>query len=287
MNKILIYLHVPKCGGTTINSVLRSNFGESERFYVNPSNVSTSRQQLAGRSESERRSLKLLHGHLSYGWHELLPQDATYFTMIRDPVARVVSHYNYVRFRTDHSHYLRETVQKEDMSIAEYVTSGICDEMNNGMVRLLAGVEDIVQEPYGESDLPYGTNDPALLDRALNNLEDHFAAVGLQEQFDESLLLFRDRLGLQSISYQRKNTGGRHYDKVRPDTEDLEAIRSYNQLDRKLYQAVQNRFEEEISTLGLPSLQVRWLRLQNGMRQAMSESRRLTRRATQLLSFDA
>jgi hypothetical protein len=282
-----IYIHIPKCGGSTLNHVLRSNYSDEERFYVDPSAVRRSRKELSSLPEDRKSNFRLLHGHLSYGWHEHLPQDATYFTIIRDPVARVVSHYNYVRFRTDHSHYLRETVQKEDMSIAEYVTSGVCDEMNNGMVRLLAGVEDIVQEPYGESDLPYGTNDPALLDRALDNLENHFAAVGVQEQFDRSLLLFRDRLGLQSISYQRKNTGGRHYDKVRPDAEDLEAIRSYNQLDRKLYQAVRNRFEDEISTLGLPSLQVRWLRLQNGIRQALNESRRLTRRATQLLSFDA
>ncbi|MCS3668061.1 hypothetical protein GGP77_002304 [Salinibacter ruber] len=268
-----VYLHIPKCGGSTLNSILRGNFKEENRFYVDPSNISNSRRRLAEWSDEEKRSIRLLHGHLSYGWHELLPQDATYFTVVRDPVSRVVSHYNYVRFRTDHSHYLRETVEEEDMSIAEYVTSGVCDEMNNGMVRLLAGVEDIVQEPYGDSVLPYGTNDPALLERALENIDNHFVFVGLQEHFDESLLLLRDELDVDTITYSRQNTGSRHYEKRYPDDVDREAIHEYNELDIELYRRVRTRFEEALDTLVLPNAQVAWLRLRNVVRKHYRNAR--------------
>jgi len=97
-----------------MNSVLRSNFPEPHRFYVDPTDIASSRARLQDLSVEEKEDFRLLHGHLSYGWHELLPQEATYFTIVRDPVSRVVSHYNYVKFRTDHRHYLRETVEKEE-----------------------------------------------------------------------------------------------------------------------------------------------------------------------------
>ncbi len=260
-NKTLIYMHIPKCGGTTLNNVLENNFDEDKRYYVNPKNISSSKRQLGG--IENKSSIRLLHGHLCYGWHKLLPKKCMYFTVIRDPIERVVSQYNYVRFRDDHSHYLSEIVNEKKMSIKDYVRSGICDEVNNGMVRLLSGVEDIVQEPYGESSIPYGTNDKTLLERALENVDRHFAFVGLQEHFDKSLLLLRERLSLDTVTYRRQNTGRRHYDKVHPDDDDREVIREYNELDIKLYRYMRTRFEEDIGSLTLPEVQETWLQFRN------------------------
>jgi len=259
----LIYLHVPKCGGTTIHGILRDNFPADCRYYVDPHDVAGSRREFAAKPEKERRRIQLLHGHLSYGWHEHVPGTAVYFTFIRHPVERVVSHYNYVRFRTDHDHYLRDVVEREGMSIADYVTSGVCDEMNNGQVRLLAGVEDIVQEPYGDSALPYGTNDPELLNRALRNIDDHFVFVGLQERFDQSLLLMRSHLQLDSVTYQRKNTGTAHYRKRRPTDEDVEAIREFNQLDFQLYQKMLERFNKAVDVIRFSELRLMGFGLRN------------------------
>lgn len=278
----LIYLHVPKCGGTTIHGILRGNFSKGSRYYVDPSDVAGSRRELAAKSEQERRRIQLLHGHLSYGWHEHVANSAVYFTFIRHPVERVVSHYNYVRYRTDHDHYLRDAVEQEDMTIAEYVASGVCDETNNGQVRLLAGAEDIVQEPYGNSVLPYGTNDPGLLDRALQNIDNHFVFVGLQERFDMSLLLMRDCLQLETVTYQRKNIGTAHYRKRRPTDEDIEVIRKYNQLDFQLYQKMTERFDKAANVIRLPGLQLAWLGFRNRLHKWRTSLRkaRVTLRET-------
>lgn len=272
-DKTLIYLHVPKCGGTTLHAILRKSFAEPRRFYVNGSDIASSREELAALSPERRSRIDLLHGHLSYGWHEILPREAVYFTLIREPVARVVSHYNYVRFRSDRDHYLREAVEREDMSIAEYVQSGVCDEVNNGQVRLLAGVEDIVQAPYGVSKLPYGTNDPALLERALHNVEKHFAVVGLQERFDESLLLLKARLGLRDITYRARNVGRHRYKKHRPTAEEIEVIKEYNELDLALYALMLKRFAQDLEAARLPAARLKLFRLQNGF-SALSRSMR-------------
>jgi hypothetical protein len=260
----LIYLHVPKCGGSTLNRLLEANYPDGRRFYVNPHDVAASRRKLAAMPEAQARHLDLVYGHLSFGWHEHLPRSARYLTLVRDPVARVVSHYNYVRYRSDHSHYLRATVEAEDMSIADYVTSGVCDELNNGQTRLLAGVEDIVQAPYGDSAIPYGTNDADLLERALHNIERHFIAVGLQERFDESLLLFQAKTGWPTVTYQAVNVGGQHYTKVRATPEEVDVIREYNRLDLSLYGVLAERFEQDLqATLPCPALQAHVLRWRN------------------------
>ena len=260
---MLVYLHIPKCGGTTLRTVLEKNISSRRRYYINPSNIRAARKELALMSEQRKRQIELLYGHLCFGWHEYFPCDAVYFTMIRNPIERVVSHYNYVRYRVDHAHYLREIVEQENMTISEYVTSGICDEVNNGMVRLLAGVEDIVQEPYGNSKLQYGTNDPELLEQALKNIENYFAVVGIQDRYDESLLLLRDRLGLRRISYQRRNVGSRHYKKRLPTDDDINIIKRYNQLDIALFHHMQKRFIDDLAQVKLLSLRLAWFRLWN------------------------
>lgn len=263
--RTLIYLHVPKCGGSTLNNLLKRNVPGSARYYVTPQDVATSRRELAALPDDEKRQIRLLHGHLSYGWHEHLPQEAVYFTVLRDPVARVVSHYNYVRFRTDHSHYLRDAVQREEMSLADYVTSGVCDEANNGQVRLLSGVEDIVQVPYGPSKVEYGTNDEALLEQALANIDRHFAMIGVQERFDESILLMGSKLGFTHLAYEPTNIGHHHYTKRTPTPDDVALIKRYNQLDLALYQMVRERFEERLKQSGLTSAHVQAFRVRKWM----------------------
>jgi len=41
--------------------------------------------------------MELVHGHMSYGLHELLNRKVEYITVLRDPVERVYSHYLYLR----------------------------------------------------------------------------------------------------------------------------------------------------------------------------------------------
>lgn len=281
-HRALIFVHIPKCAGRTLAAILERSVPAERRYEVDPDAIAASRAELAALPASRRANIDLLYGHLSYGWHELLPRPAAYLTLVRDPVERVVSHYNYVRFRPGTPHYLRAEVQRRRMGLKEYVESGVCHEVNNGQVRLLAGVEDIVQEPYGPSRLPYGTNDPGLLDRALRNVERHFVVVGLQDQFDATLLLIRSKLGLGRIWYRSRNVGRTRYRKIRPTNDEVEAIRAYNRLDLALYDAVNERFRRELSTLFMAPARARLAALVNhagrrvprAVKRAISGSRR-------------
>lgn len=239
MNPALIFMHIPKCGGTTLISILNRVVPKTRRFRLG-SDIAGSRMALAALPDSERLHVDLLYGHLSYGWHELLPRQAWYFTIVRDPVARVVSHYNYVRSHEEH--YLHSPVVEAKMTVADYVESGITTEANNGQVRQISGVEEIVQAPYGHSVLDYGGDHGEVLERGWENIHRHFLLVGLLERFDESLRRLERLTGLRIGPYRSKNVF-RSTDTRGPTEEEAAVIRRYNREDCELYSRCQEAFD--------------------------------------------
>ena len=241
MTQALIFMHIPKCGGSTLISILNRVVPESRRFRLG-SDIAGSRMALAALPDSERLHIDLLYGHLSYGWHELLfPRQAQYITIVREPVARVVSHYNFVRSRE--WHYLHSQVVDAKMTLADYVESGITTEVNDGQVRQISGVEDIVQAPYGRSEVGYGEDHGALLEKAWENIERHFLLVGLLERFDESVRRLRQLTGLRIGAYHAKNVVGPNAATRFPTPREVDLIRRYNHQDCELYHRCKEVFE--------------------------------------------
>lgn len=240
MTPALIFLHIPKCGGTTLRSILNRAVPEGRRFRVG-SDIAGSRMALATLPDSQRLHTDLLYGHLSYGWHELLfPRQARYFTILREPVARIVSHYNYVR--SHEWHYLHSPVVDGRMTVTDYVESGITTEVNNGQVRQISGVEDIVQAPYGASRVGYGVDHSCLLEQAWENIECHFLLVGLLERFDDSVRRLQRVTGLRIGSYRPKNMNvSNSATQLTPGEADV--IRRYNREDCELYIRCKTAFD--------------------------------------------
>jgi hypothetical protein len=172
--------------------------------------------------------------------------------MVRSPVERVVSHFYYVK--REPRHRLHKEVLESQMTLHDYVTSGIAGELVNGQTALLAGLEQ-------------GTpcDDASILSRALANLEAYFAAVGLTEDFDRSVVLLKLALGWEKpVVYELLNvTGGRPpLSAIQQKT--IEEIEAQNLLDGDLYRAVRQRFEVQIEDAGgAMDRELRQLRLGN------------------------
>ena len=184
--------------------------------------------------ESNPSQFRLVYGHMPFGIHEAVGRPARYFTIVRNPVERVVSHFHYVK--REPRHQLHEEVVGSHMTLHDYVTSGIAGELVNGQTALLAGLE---QGTLG--------SETSVLDRALANLQTHFAAVGTTEDFDRSVVLFKLALGWSKpVVYESYNvTGGRPpLSSIQRKT--IDEIEAQNQLDDALYRAVGERFETQI-----------------------------------------
>jgi hypothetical protein len=265
----LVFLHIPKTGGKTLEHVLRRQYG-SEALYRVKGDYDAAVSRLKRLDGATRSGLRVIHGHMPFGIHEELEEPAVYTAMLRHPVDRVISHYHYAQRKE--GHYLREAARSEP-SLKRYVETGAGGrtvELDNGQTRALSG-----ERP---SEIELGGCTPELLEAAKSNLAKHFGAVGVVERFDESLVVMREAFGWRAPIYVRQNTSGRRRGRGDLDAATRRAIEKRNELDLELYGYATERLAkrmEEIS--GVRSKVASFRALNGGYNRLRSLRNRLTR----------
>jgi hypothetical protein len=229
----VIFLHIPKTAGTTFHTILRKQYGQSSTAAVRAFTQEDLKDRLdALKAKTDgAKSLEVVSGHMIFGAHRHLSSSFRYLTFMREPVSRVISDYYYVQRTPDHDFY--DPVVTESYSLADYVESGITIYTDNVQTRMIAGVG---------RDLAFGECTDDVLNQALENLDEHFAGVGITERFDESITLIQRKLGWSVPMYKTRNRT-----KKRPDREDISEstrslIREHNALDIELYNEAEERF---------------------------------------------
>jgi galactose-3-O-sulfotransferase len=226
--KALIFLHIPKTAGTTLNRIIEWQYSPFEIFTMDPYRIRATPERLKRLSESRRRRLRMVRGHMFYGVHEYLPQGATYFTMLREPVARALSTYYFILRRPLNP--LHRKVKKERLSIEDCIR--LFPERHNLQCRLIAGVKDASS-----------TGDERLLDMAKEHLTKSFSVVGICERFEESLMLMATTFDWE-IPFYKNCKVSKTRPQINPST--VEMIRDHNRLDVELYEFSKRLFEESL-----------------------------------------
>jgi hypothetical protein len=231
-----VFLHVPKTAGSSLRTVLSRHYGARHVLYFDlgagdrrsmPEIAAALRSRMAG------REIRLITGHQFLGLHEALREPCLYFSMLRDPVERVLSEYFYA-FTYPH-HAQREEIVSGRLSPMAFLT-GPRHGGGDAQARQLAG----------RSARP-------VLEAALANLESSIAAIGIAEEFDRSLLLMARRLGWAPPLYIARNVT-----KLSPEQAALRqaarreaaAHRHRFATDIALHEAARARFEAGIAAEG-------------------------------------
>lgn len=259
-HKSLIFLHIPKAAGTTLNRVIERQYPERATFSIDGGNVYESIEEFKSLSNEQRDGFLCLKGHMPFGLHLYMAQPCAYITLLRDPVDRMISHYYYV-LRTP-NHYLYEQVVSREMTLEDYVGSDISTELQNGQTKLLAGDEK---------------NPPRnMLRIAKRNLREHFMVVGLTERFDESLVLMKKRLCWDDIRYRPRNVTRSRPSRNGVPLSTVRLIEERNQKDLELYAFARQLFERDTAQLGRRfAFEVVAFQLWNRVYHALSEARGL------------
>ena len=264
--KKLLFLHVPKCGGSTFHQILAQNSTEQKRMYppIDGSYASIERLRATPKEDLER--YWVIGGHFFFGIHDLFESPSTYITFLRHPVRRVISNYLFI-FQSP-KHFLFNTVcpsGKAVMPLKEFVNSNLSLALENQSVLMLgnqgiklpAFVEDYaLRVAKGEGvqvDIPLTDKDwGAMLKQAKANIASHFTCVGLVERFDESLLLMSRKIPLNDIRYEPINATSRKLTLSESEIRDVEeSIQVRNRFDMELYQYSERLLEQQLCQAGI------------------------------------
>ena len=238
MDPLIIFIHNVKAAGTTLRGIFRRQYEPGAVFTTSHAYFDLAQLDLEPvRAGVEQGKLHVVQGHIPFGLHEHVTRSATYVTLLRAPVDRLVSHYHSRVERGYGARVLRSG--DRTMSLEEYVETGGVKELDNAMTRRLSGLDPDV-----------GGCSRAMLERAKEHLDRHFSVVGLSERFDETLVLLARTFGWKYLLYTRTNVTAERppIDSLPSTTRDLIAAR--NVLDVELYEHATRLFEAALDRQG-------------------------------------
>lgn len=231
-DKGLIFLHMPKAAGVTLRSIIDRQY--PRRVIYKLYGPQAMIDKFINLPEQTRSQIRVLQGHVPFGLHKQMTVPVNYITMLREPVERVISLYYWIiETRADTLYQL-----VKGMSLSNFAASGFAIT-SNYQTRLISGLMNDSEEALVAAKYNLGLPD---------------TIFGLTERFDESLILFKNRLGWKSVVYAKRNVTRSRPKRQEVSDEVIRLIENHNSLDIELYKFAKRRFDEVIRKQG-PSLQ--------------------------------
>jgi hypothetical protein len=210
---MLVSIHVPKCGGSSFQHVLRGIFGK--KLWLNYGAFS---EREAARYDLIPRGTRCVHGHFRADTFDDLVPEPDLVTWLRHPVDRVVSSYCHFQRHPEPANACYRALTEQRLSLEAFAELEL---MRNEATRYLAG------KPLAA-----------------------FRFVGVMERFADSLRLFGEAFGvrvpavppLENVNPERVTE---HYPISRPTYDRILAL---NARDLMLYEGALAGLRESAST---------------------------------------
>ncbi len=179
----LLFMHIPKTAGTAFREAATANYKRSEVAYVYEGDPLGFPLDPSALPLRQRTRFRFVVGHFVYGAHVVVPNDYSYFTIVRSPLNRIWSQYNWM---VENSSPFVTAADGRTRSLEEMFENRIATELDNITVRYFAGVYD--------RDVPVGAVNQDIYDLAIQHLEEAFPYVGIQERIEDAYEYLRNRL---------------------------------------------------------------------------------------------
>jgi hypothetical protein len=249
---VLYYTHIPKTAGMTFRTIIEDHFDHAE---ICPATLDEEVEAIA-----DLTPYRLFRGHLVYvDFKTLLPQKQIInLTMLREPIAQLVSHYHYIHRMPEDPFY----PQVKDMTLEDYAANFTLGELKRNVQTYhiaKAARFDIDHLPAQE-----------IFEIAVASLN-HFAFAGLVERFQDSLFLLSYIFGWRPIVNNRSENVTQNTPPIPEST--LQLIQENTRYDQLIYQYAQQIFSDRFSQMlsDLPPAQSLEIQLENHYKQRYQE----------------
>lgn len=209
---IVFHLHIPRTGGSTMGRALTTGFTRDRVIKYR------SVDQVAS-DPKMNNDLLAVTGHYRWGLHDRFSREHLYFIILRDPVQRAASLYDYVRVRVGHKSQPRwAQTPLSELSLDEWRSA----QLSNGQVSQLAGRELVKRN----------TPLPEQLERAWDHISQGNVIVTTTEDLNDGLKRLGERTGITFKPITRRHNSA---ERSPLSEETLSLLRERNTFDTELY----------------------------------------------------
>lgn len=250
--ELVIFSHIPKTAGSSVNHVAENNYDNIFSFYkvVQPAGTTLGdwikdfNTQLSQLRASGNQDTVFLRGHFGLGMHLFLTcKSCSYITFLRHPVERAVSHFYFLMRPQSRSKWSKDPPEIEDFFYSKKLAA-----LDNLQTRFLSGIGWQKSSYSGDlyskqSSLKYGQCNEKMLELAKSNLSNHIM-FGLQDRFTESIDFLATHLGWKYIPHDiYHNVNNKRKKLSELSDELLSFIETENKFDVELYHHASNLFD--------------------------------------------
>lgn len=224
----LISIHIPKCGGTSFERVLKEWYGKRLflHYYHAKKDLMPQKHDLRHRIFRWRYKQNIcIHGHfrwtLGFGITDYYPEVQQYITILRDPFEQALSRYFFQKKRGEKRHVFGGNQLTLDEDFGD--------------------LESYLKET--PSNIPEYFVPEISLDNYKDILEEKFVYIGLMEDLQTSVNKLAEKLSKMPITIPHLNISPKQLNL--PDEAKIrEEFRVKNELSYRLYQFAQEHYKQ-------------------------------------------
>jgi len=254
LGSVLVFHHIAKTAGTSMRSVVKANYRRGELLELygpNRGSVEWYNDYYHSLSFRRKSAIKCIAAHSAHYLIPVIDRPFRVFSMLRDPVDRVISLYYFAKVLAKQGKTkgigarLGQEIERRGWGLEDiYLNVGGKDSGADGEYQLFApffnGQSRAIIAPHRTTaDLPFYSETTDIVTSFQSSLDEllrrHYV-VGVTERYEESITLFAEAFGWQRTFIERKNTS-----KQRPRGKEIHGelamlIRSFNQMDNHIHQ---------------------------------------------------